>query len=62
MVTVFESYILLFIYRQEKIAERYYWKGMTMDVAEYCGTCLVYQRRNKMPKKTASLYTSGWGS
>ena len=42
MVTVFESNILLFIYRQEKIAERYYWKGMTKDVAEYCGTCLVY--------------------
>ncbi|KAL5518237.1 hypothetical protein EMCRGX_G003935 [Ephydatia muelleri] len=44
---------------QEKIAERYYWKGMTKDVAEYCGTCLVCQRRNKMPKKTASLHPVG---
>ncbi|KAL5493375.1 hypothetical protein EMCRGX_G014551 [Ephydatia muelleri] len=43
----------------EKIAERYYWKGMTKDVAEYCGTCLVCQRRNKMPKKTASLHPVG---
>ena len=59
MVTVFESNILLFIYRQEKIAERYYWKGMTKDVAEYCGTCLVCQRKNKMPKKTVVGPLSG---
>ena len=32
---------------------------MTKDVAEYRGTCLVCQRRNKMPKKTASLHPVG---
>ena len=32
---------------------------MTKDVAEYCATCLVCQRRNKMPKKTASLHPVG---
>ena len=32
---------------------------MTKDVAEYSGTCLVCQRRNKMPKKTASLHPVG---
>ena len=52
MVTVFESYS--FTGKRRAIAERYYWKGMTKDVAEYCGTCLVCQRRNKMPKKTAA--------
>ena len=51
-------YIISF-YRQEKIAERYYWRGMAKDVAEYCSTCLVCQRRNKMSKKTASLNPVG---
>ena len=46
-------------YRQVKVAERYYWKGMTKDVAEYCSTCLVCQKRNKMLKKTASLHPGG---
>ncbi|KAL5470909.1 hypothetical protein EMCRGX_G028963 [Ephydatia muelleri] len=36
---------------QEKVAERYYWKGMASDIASYCSNCLVCQRQNKMPKK-----------
>ncbi|KAL5516584.1 hypothetical protein EMCRGX_G001959 [Ephydatia muelleri] len=34
---------------QEKVAERYYWKGMASDIANYCSTCLVCQRQNKIP-------------
>ncbi|KAL5502550.1 hypothetical protein EMCRGX_G009346 [Ephydatia muelleri] len=26
---------------QEKVAERYYWKGMASDIANYCSTCLA---------------------
>ena len=32
---------------------------MTKDVAEYCSTCLVCQKRNIMPKKTANLHPVG---
>ena len=46
-------------YRQVKVAERYYWKGMTKDVAEHRSTYLVCQKRNKMPKKAANLYPGG---
>ena len=45
--------------RQEKVAERYYWKGMASDIANYCSTCLVCQRQNKMPKKTSELHPVG---
>ena len=41
------------------IAERYYWKGMSKDVAEYCSICLVCQRWSKVPKKTADLHFVG---
>eukprot|EP00731_Ephydatia_muelleri_P026840 Em0018g940a len=34
---------------QEKVAERYYWKGMASDIANYCSTCLVCQRQKKIP-------------
>ena len=49
----------IFIYRQAKIAEQYYWKGMSKDVAEYFSICLVCQRWSKMPKKTADLHFVG---
>ena len=42
--------------RQEKVAERYYWKGMASDIANYCSTCLLSQRQNKMPNKTSELH------
>ena len=38
------------------MAERYYWKGMASDIANYCSTCLVSQRQNKMPNKTSELH------
>ena len=41
------------------MAERYYWKGMASDIANYCSTCLVCQRQNKMPKKTSELHPVG---
>ena len=41
------------------MAERYYWKGMASDIANYCSTCLVCQRQNKMPKKTSELHPIG---
>ena len=29
------------------------------DIANYCSTCLVCQRQNKMPKKTSELHPVG---
>ena len=45
--------------RQEKVAERYYWKGMASDIANYYSTCLVCQRQNKMPKKNSEMHPVG---
>ena len=44
-------YLVLSVVEPLKVAERYYWKGMASDIANYCSTCLVCQRQNKMPKK-----------
>ena len=32
---------------------------MASDIANYCSTCLVCQRQNKMPKKTSELHPIG---
>ena len=41
------------------MAERYCWKEMASDIANYCSSCLVCQRQNKMPNKTSELHPVG---
>ena len=57
-------------YRQVKVAERYYWQGMTKDVAEYCSTSLFVKNETKFSRRqqisiqeeflTKHLLNGGW--
>ena len=43
---------------QEKVAARFFWPGMSKDVAHYCETCDVCQRRSRpTPQMQATLRT-----
>ena len=53
------NYFLMYFFTSFMYAGKRRWPsdtigiGMASDIANYCSTCLVCQRQNKMPKKTS---------
>jgi hypothetical protein len=49
----------LVTFRREKVAERYFWIGFSIDVELFVKGCATCQANNKMPKKTTELRSIG---